>query len=180
MGFNIFHHKGSSQNDESFPVTTPGLRSGRIPESFYGEVGVQLADLRNLGQLQTRSLPVSWIFWKISSFQWLPFMLQPWGHVKSVFRDSFSPSQTLKRCVVKRSDWHQLRESFTIAFRRQRAAYRRANGGTTAPALVEDVEAHWASRWADGNGCLAVLRPILFHHVPTKKIQTYPSNIPNG
>ena len=55
------NHEGSSQNDERFPVTTPGLCSGRIPESFCGEVGVQLADLRNLGQLQTRSLPVSWI-----------------------------------------------------------------------------------------------------------------------
>ena len=55
------NHEGSSQNDERFPVTTPGLCSGRIPESFCGEVGVQLADLRNLGQLQTRSLLVSWI-----------------------------------------------------------------------------------------------------------------------
>lgn len=54
------------------------------------------------------------------------------------------------QCVVKRSDWEQLRESFTLAFRRQKAAYRRANGGTTAPSLVEDAEAHWASQ---GNGC---------------------------
>jgi len=62
--------------------------------------------------------------------------------------------------VVKRSDWEQLRESFTLAFRLQKAAYRRANGGKMAPSLVEDAEAHWTAHGKYGNGCLAVLRQV--------------------
>lgn len=57
------------------------------------------------------------------------------------------------QCVVKRSDWEQLRESFTLAFRLQKAAYRRANGGKMAPSLVEDAEAHWTAHGKYGNGC---------------------------
>lgn len=35
-----------------------------------------------------------------------------------------------------------VRASFAKAFVLQKAAYRRANGGTTAPAMVEDVHSH--------------------------------------
>lgn len=43
------------------------------------------------------------------------------------------------QCVVLRSDWEQVRASFMEAFSIQKAAYRHANGGTTAPSLVEDA-----------------------------------------
>jgi len=39
------------------------------------------------------------------------------------------------QCVVLREDWLRLREVFWDAFRIQKAAYRRANGGKTAPTL---------------------------------------------
>ena len=61
---------------------------------------------------------------------------------------------------MKRSDWEQLREIFTLAFRLQKAAYRRANGGKMAPSLVEDAEAHSAAHGKYRNGCLAVLRQV--------------------
>jgi len=50
------------------------------------------------------------------------------------------------QCVVKRQDWEQLKKFFTPAFRLQKAAYRRGNGGTTAPSLVEDVRPHCSSQ----------------------------------
>lgn len=47
------------------------------------------------------------------------------------------------QCVVLREDWLRLREVFWDAFRIQKAAYRRANGGKTAPTLQEDVTPHF-------------------------------------
>lgn len=47
------------------------------------------------------------------------------------------------QCVVLREDWLRLREAFWDAFRIQKAAYRRANGGKTAPTLKEDVIPHF-------------------------------------
>lgn len=44
------------------------------------------------------------------------------------------------QCVVRRSDWEPLRERFATIFRLAKAAYRRANGGTYAPSIHEDVE----------------------------------------
>ena len=46
------------------------------------------------------------------------------------------------QCVVLRSQWTQIRDSFRQAFHFQKAAYRRANGGTNAPSIVEDVRPH--------------------------------------
>jgi len=46
------------------------------------------------------------------------------------------------QCVVKRSDWNKVKMSFREAFRIQKAAYRRANGGSAAPGLTEDVPPH--------------------------------------
>eukprot|EP00438_Fugacium_kawagutii_P033890 Skav220979 [mRNA] locus=scaffold1541:29091:40106:+ [translate_table: standard] len=46
------------------------------------------------------------------------------------------------QCVVLRSQWMPLRASFFEAFHLQKAAYRRANGGTTAPGIIEDARPH--------------------------------------
>ena len=43
------------------------------------------------------------------------------------------------QCAVVRQQWDELRTPFFEAFQVQKAAYRRANGGTTAPSLVEDA-----------------------------------------
>lgn len=50
------------------------------------------------------------------------------------------------QCVVLREDWETLRELFAPAFGKQKAAYRRANGGASAPGWTEDLKAHFLSR----------------------------------
>lgn len=47
------------------------------------------------------------------------------------------------QCVVVRQEWDELKNSFFDAFRVQRAAYRRAHGGTLAPSLVQDASPRW-------------------------------------
>eukprot|EP00438_Fugacium_kawagutii_P004776 Skav203113 [mRNA] locus=scaffold447:476670:477842:+ [translate_table: standard] len=49
------------------------------------------------------------------------------------------------QCVVVRQEWDELRASFFEAFKVQKAAYRRANGGTVTPSLSEDVRPHFVS-----------------------------------
>ena len=44
------------------------------------------------------------------------------------------------QCVVLRHQWDAVRTSFFEAFRVQKAAYRHANGGTSSPSLLEDVQ----------------------------------------
>lgn len=50
------------------------------------------------------------------------------------------------QCVVERSAWEGMKEAFQEAFRLQRTAYRRANGGSAAPALMEDMPPRFAAR----------------------------------
>jgi len=44
------------------------------------------------------------------------------------------------QCVVSRKDWTRVRHRFHQVFHLQKAAYRRANGGTNAPSIAEDVQ----------------------------------------
>ena len=44
------------------------------------------------------------------------------------------------QCVVLRHQWDEVRTSFFEAFKVQKAAYRHANGGTTSPRILEDVQ----------------------------------------
>lgn len=44
------------------------------------------------------------------------------------------------QCVVRRSDWARLRTRFFDLYRLAKAAYRRANGGTYAPSILEEAE----------------------------------------
>lgn len=64
------------------------------------------------------------------------------GHDIPVYGTLEGRSVVPYQCVVVRSQWMLVRASFAKAFVLQKAAYRRANGGTTAPAMVEDVHPH--------------------------------------
>ncbi|CAK9005942.1 Voltage-dependent T-type calcium channel subunit alpha-1H [Durusdinium trenchii] len=55
------------------------------------------------------------------------------------------------QCVVLRKDWETHRAAFVEAFSLQKAAYRRANGGTTAPSLVEDARANFISEGSNAS-----------------------------
>ena len=50
------------------------------------------------------------------------------------------------QCVVVRQQWDELRTSFLEAFQVQKAAYRRANGGTAAPTLAEGAAPRFVLR----------------------------------
>ncbi|CAK9055190.1 unnamed protein product, partial [Durusdinium trenchii] len=50
------------------------------------------------------------------------------------------------QCVVLREKWEAVRARFHQAFTFQKAAYRRGNGGTAAPSLVEDAPARFCER----------------------------------
>lgn len=43
------------------------------------------------------------------------------------------------QCVVRRDEWNAVKEAFHKAFLMQKKAYRRANGGNSAPSLSEDA-----------------------------------------
>eukprot|EP00438_Fugacium_kawagutii_P005296 Skav213861 [mRNA] locus=scaffold2366:308980:316367:- [translate_table: standard] len=45
------------------------------------------------------------------------------------------------QCVVRRRDWEAVRKHFFEVFPLAKTAYRRANGGSSAPGVHEDVEA---------------------------------------
>eukprot|EP00913_Durusdinium_trenchii_P030933 g28971.t1 len=64
---------------------------------------------------------------------------EPRGFLKMV--DDSLDGQTLVpyQCVVLRSAWDPLREDLLSVEQLQRSAYRRANGGSSAPALQEEV-----------------------------------------
>mmetsp|Transcript_41370 Transcript_41370/g.92530 ORF Transcript_41370/g.92530 Transcript_41370/m.92530 type:complete len:410 (+) Transcript_41370:99-1328(+) len=48
------------------------------------------------------------------------------------------------QCAVRRDQWNLLRRRFIEVFLLQKTAYRRANGGSTAPSLHEDVDPRFA------------------------------------
>lgn len=78
--------------------------------------------------------------------EYLKLFMSQLGHDLTTYETLDCCKLVPYQCVVKRSDWERFREPFTQAFRLQKAAYRRANGGTTAPALLEDVKPHFSTR----------------------------------
>lgn len=49
------------------------------------------------------------------------------------------------QCVVSRQEWEKLRDVFAPAFGKQKAAYRRANGGASAPSWTDSIRPHFLS-----------------------------------
>lgn len=112
-------------------------------------------DVRNVDEADDRFITISsgshlgltkWSRLSRGKFRMVEYMrhfLDALGHDDVHTYDSLE-SRTLVpyQCVVLRSQWTQIRDSFRQAFHLQKAAYRRANGGTTAPSIVEDVRPH--------------------------------------
>ena len=63
------------------------------------------------------------------------------------------------QCVVARHEWQHVRDRFYSAYTLQKSAYRRANGGQSAPGMSEHAE----PRFRTGRG----LRQNLYRPVPT-------------
>ena len=78
--------------------------------------------------------------------EYLQCFLELLGYKLEIYRAMDGRELVPYQCVVVRQEWDQLRESFFAAFRVQKSAYRRANGGTSSPSLVEDAKPHWTGR----------------------------------
>lgn len=68
------------------------------------------------------------------------------------------------QCAMRRESWEAVRDLFTQAFLIQKTAYRRANGGSTAPSFQEAAEARFLP-----DECLDVVREKLLQ--PCQKAQ---------
>jgi len=78
--------------------------------------------------------------------EYLQRFLELLGYKLKIYRAMDGRELVPYQCVVVRQEWDHLRESFFAAFRVQKSAYRRANGGTSSPTLVEDAEPRWTGR----------------------------------
>lgn len=77
---------------------------------------------------------------KFRMVEYMRHFLDALGHDDVHIYDSLEGRTLVQyQCVVLRSQWAQVRDSFRQAFHLQKAAYRHANGGTTAPSIVEDA-----------------------------------------
>ncbi|CAJ1345464.1 unnamed protein product [Effrenium voratum] len=65
------------------------------------------------------------------------------------------------QCVVVRQEWEKVRATLLSLYPLQKTAYRRANGGSSAPALHEDVEPKFLPKAKS-----AVPKPEVFKHEP--------------
>lgn len=70
------------------------------------------------------------------------------------------------QAAVLRQQWLRIRTMFSDAFSLQKTAYRRANGGTTAPNVHEDVKPRFVSQHSLG----AVERCSLPQEAPQHKV----------
>lgn len=72
--------------------------------------------------------------------KYLQMLLQRLGHREvQVFNSLDCRTLVPYQCVMRTEQWKEVRESCLQALTLQKTAYRRANGGTTAPSLVEDT-----------------------------------------
>lgn len=65
--------------------------------------------------------------------------MQKLGHKLTTYSTLDGRTLVSYQCVVLREDWEKVKPVFWEAFRIQKAAYRYANGGSTAPSLTQDV-----------------------------------------
>lgn len=65
--------------------------------------------------------------------------MQKLGHKLTTHKTLDGGTLVGYQCVVLREDWEKVNPFFWEAFRIQKAAYRHANGGSTAPSLTQDV-----------------------------------------
>lgn len=65
--------------------------------------------------------------------------MQKLGHKLTTHKTLDGRTLVGYQCVVLREDWEKVNPFFWEAFRIQKAAYRHANGGSTAPSLTQDV-----------------------------------------
>lgn len=84
-----------------------------------------------------QSLPGSEKF-RLSDY--IQLFLQSLGEAVPIYSIMDGRKLVPYQCVARRQDWLRVRQKFVECFLLQKTAYRRANGGSTAPSLHEDVD----------------------------------------
>lgn len=64
------------------------------------------------------------------------------------------------QCAVPTAQWHELRPGLLKAMNLQKAAYRRGNGGTTGPTLVE-ARPHLVEKVEEGRREVMVIKTVV-------------------
>eukprot|EP00435_Cladocopium_sp_Y103_P030203 s2366_g7.t1 len=107
-----------------------------VPQSKPSEDSVTVAAGKYLGLVSwTRFKPHE----KFHLSDYLRDFMERLGHQLKTYGVMDGRKLVRYQCVVVRQQWDQLRTPFFEAFQVQKAAYRRANGGTAAPTLAEDA-----------------------------------------
>ncbi|CAE7203983.1 unnamed protein product [Symbiodinium natans] len=90
--------------------------------------------------------------------EYITVLLSNVGESIDVFNSMDGRTLMPYQCVVRREQWMALRTRFTEVFLLQKTAYRRANGGSTAPSMHEGVEPRFSP-----DSSLTLLRERLTH-----------------
>eukprot|EP00438_Fugacium_kawagutii_P009163 Skav206204 [mRNA] locus=scaffold1844:397256:399845:- [translate_table: standard] len=118
------------------PPMIPISESDGLDEAVHVSAGAQLG-------------LVSWARFKphekFHLSEYLQSFMQLLGHKVKTYDTLDGQKLVPYQCVVVRHEWDQLRASFLKAFRVQKTAYRRRNGGSSTPSLVEDARPHLIS-----------------------------------
>ena len=114
-----------------------------VPQSKPCEDSVTIAAGKHLGLVSwTRFKPHE----KFHLSEYMQAFVEGLGYQLKTYGMMDGRKLVRYQCVVVRQQWDELRTSFLEAFQVQKAAYRRANGGTAAPTLVEDVASRFVLR----------------------------------
>ena len=114
-----------------------------VPQSKPCEDSVTVAAGEHLGLVSwTRFKPHE----KFHLSEYMRDLTERLGHQLQTYGVMDGRKLVRYQCVVVRQQWDELRTPFFEAFQVQKAAYRRANGGTTAPSLVEDAAPRFVLR----------------------------------
>lgn len=77
--------------------------------------------------------------------QYMHVFMEKLGHPLKFYETLDGRVLVPYQCVVSRQEWEKLRDVFAPAFDKQKAAYRRANGGASAPSWTDSIRPHFLS-----------------------------------
>ncbi|CAE7591702.1 FKS1 [Symbiodinium natans] len=83
---------------------------------------------------------------KFSLARYLQNFMASMGEDIAIYCEMDGRQLVYYQCAVRRSHWSRVCDRFREVFQLQKAAYRRANGGSNAPSLTEDVAPRFVSR----------------------------------
>jgi len=119
-----------------------GLPLYPLPSASYGvEPTVTIAAGEPLGlENWVRFSPCQVGSEKFRLSEYIQLFLRNLGQEVTIYSTMDGRKLVPYQCLLKREDWLRVRKQFVECFLLQKTAYRRANGGSTAPSLHEEVD----------------------------------------